>query len=591
MRRIGAVAAACALVAGLAVAPLVPAVATTPGTNGLIAFVRGTTDCHDIYLVRSDGGITKLTKCPRLIGAPAWSPNAKRMAVSYVGRSGGLNLKLGLLNATGGSITSLSTGVGTSNSPVFSGDGATLAFAGGDGGEDNLAIYTVPVGGGNATKLVGVSGEANDEPDWSPSADVIAWSHKPAMSPTFDVWAMTVDANGRNPTAMTDLTTGQGNSRYPSWSPDGTKLAFASDRSGSWQIYVMDADGSNVLPMTSGGNHIQPAWSPDGTQIAFTTGCTTAGCETSGPNGHRQNGDLQVIDVTDLSHPGAPQTVADTPATEFDPQWAPACSGSGCPVTAIDQRTVRLKPFHHQIAKGRVVASGTTTACHAHVPLVLQYENVIDRGPKWHHGGHWVTEGRGATTATGRYRLHLPPRLTGWYRVKAKKVRAGSHLCLSAASRLRVNNFVKDPKGDSRGPVDIAWGDASLRNHVVTFTLRTYRSFSKGQLGTPCILFMKRVRNSDYGGAIGCFGGLLLHDQHKPITTRRPDSKTIVYTFKESELGRDFTDFEWGPWSRGSSDHDFYDVAPNDFELGNPNPEFDAWDTPYFFKHKPAYHP
>ena len=50
-----------------------------------------------------------------------------------------------------------------------------------------------------------------------------------------------------------------------------------------------------------------------------------------------------------------------------------------------------------------------------------------------------------------------------------------------------------------------------------------------------------------------------------------------------------FTVFEWGPWSRGTSDHDFYDVAPNDFELGNPNPDFQAWDTPYFFKHKPTY--
>jgi hypothetical protein len=120
--------------------------------------------------------------------------------------------------------------------------------------------------------------------------------------------------------------------------------------------------------------------------------------------------------------------------------------------------------------------------------------------------------------------------------------------------------------------------------------LHTYRPFSTGQLGTPCILFMKRVRNSDYSGAIGCFGGLLLHDQHKPIKTLRPDSRTIVYRFDESELDPGFTVFEWGAWSRGSSDHDFYDGAPNDFELGHPNPDFNAWDTPYFFKHKPTYH-
>jgi len=267
------------------------------------------------------------------------------------------------------------------------------------------------------------------------------------------------------------------------------------------------------------------------------------------------------------------------------------CVGSGCPVTAVASRSARLTSIQHGIAKGRVVASNAPSGCRAHVPLELQYENAIERGPEWHHNEHWVNEGKGTTTSTGRFRLHVPPRLTGWYRVKALKVRAGTTDCSVAASHLRVNNFVRDPKGDSQGPVDIAWGDASLRDHVVTFTLHTYRPFSKGQLGTPCILFMKRVRNSDYSGAIGCFGGLLLHDQHKPITTKRPDSRTIVYTFKESELGTDFTVFEWGPWSRGSSDHDFYDVAPNDFDLGNPHPDFNAWDTPYFFKHKPKYQP
>ena len=55
-----------------------------PGSNGLIAFIRQTSDCQDIYLLRADASTAKLTKCPQAIGTPAWSPNAKLLAVSYV---------------------------------------------------------------------------------------------------------------------------------------------------------------------------------------------------------------------------------------------------------------------------------------------------------------------------------------------------------------------------------------------------------------------------------------------------------------------------------------------------------------------------
>jgi TolB protein len=58
----------------------------------------------------------------------------------------------------------------------------------------------------------------------------------------------------------------------PAWSPDGTRIAFASTRDGNAEIYVMDADGRNVKRLT---NHPaidqDPAWSPDGRRIAFTT--------------------------------------------------------------------------------------------------------------------------------------------------------------------------------------------------------------------------------------------------------------------------------------------------------------------------------
>ena len=58
----------------------------------------------------------------------------------------------------------------------------------------------------------------------------------------------------------------------PSWSPDGTRLAFASDRGGNLDVYVMDVDGSNVVQLTDHpGTDSEPVWSPDGAQLAFAS--------------------------------------------------------------------------------------------------------------------------------------------------------------------------------------------------------------------------------------------------------------------------------------------------------------------------------
>lgn len=70
----------------------------------------------------------------------------------------------------------------------------------------------------------------------------------------------------------TRLTSSPGADVNPAWSPDGRRIAFASDRDGDREIYVMDVDGKNVVRLTNSPTpDYQPTWSPDGTHIAFVS--------------------------------------------------------------------------------------------------------------------------------------------------------------------------------------------------------------------------------------------------------------------------------------------------------------------------------
>ena len=87
----------------------------------------------------------------------------------------------------------------------------------------------------------------------------------PSENAHWDVHVINLDGTGD-----TRLTSDPADDGLPAWSPDGNRIAFASNRTGAGDIYVMDADGSNVKRLTADPNVDDwPAWSTDGTRIAF----------------------------------------------------------------------------------------------------------------------------------------------------------------------------------------------------------------------------------------------------------------------------------------------------------------------------------
>jgi len=179
-------------------------------------------------------------------------------------------VRTGLVGASLAGAVGVTLGLAAPAEAAWPGADAEIAYVSTQDG--NLEIYTVAADGSGQVNLTNHPARDQD-PSWSPDGSRIAWSSS-AGGAHQDIWVMNADGSQRaNYTPEADTTGAAGTGVQPSWSPDGSAIAFASNGD-VWVTPDDPAAGATnltedpALPAAGG----EPAWSPDGTQIAYVRG-------------------------------------------------------------------------------------------------------------------------------------------------------------------------------------------------------------------------------------------------------------------------------------------------------------------------------
>lgn len=211
-----------------------------------------------IWIMNSDGsGRKKLYDSGAWEGEPEFNKEGNKLFFVTESKTAfsARYLSIHLMNTDGSGNTKLTENADC-REPALSPDGSRVAYISHASG--NYDIWMMDSDGGNATRI---TDDAGDEraPSWNPDGNTIVYSSGGNLYTT-DIHSLVTQKLSNN--SYNDI--------EPSFSPDGKIIAFCSDRSGNYDIWMMDSLGNSEAKITGDlFSERSPAWNPGGNEIAY----------------------------------------------------------------------------------------------------------------------------------------------------------------------------------------------------------------------------------------------------------------------------------------------------------------------------------
>lgn len=238
--------------------------------NGSLVYCKPSPDDSsqtDVFVIGTDGSNKRqIAHLASTASNPMWSPDGSSLAYQ-TGSSG--YASIGVTDSDGRNQQVVTGTHEKAKAPIWSSDGQQIAYYSWDS-NPGYAIHATLVC--DKTDRIINSGESERSyPYWSPNGKTVVFH----MQESKDIWDIgVVNADG---TGFKKLTSNAGMNCLPTYSSDGSKIAFWSTRTGEWELYVMDAQGHGVTALTkkSGLGNLpsgitRAVWSPEGNYIAYS---------------------------------------------------------------------------------------------------------------------------------------------------------------------------------------------------------------------------------------------------------------------------------------------------------------------------------
>lgn len=243
---------------------------------------------YDLYVSDTNGsGPTQITTATAYHGQ--WSPDGSRL-VYMSPRSG--DHQIYVSDSDGLHETQLTSDPASHDYPQWSPDGSRIAYS------VSTTTWVMNADGSDQHQIF--TGGAIDAVSWSPDGNQLALGATEVF---------VINADGTDLRVLTN--TPDHNSNAPVWSPDGTRIAFITNRDSSpGDIYLMNADGTNQVALTESPYEVyndQIAWSPDGARLAFRS---------NRPDSHPN---IYVMEIDGTHLKAITQSVGDN----YGPTWHP----------------------------------------------------------------------------------------------------------------------------------------------------------------------------------------------------------------------------------------------------------------------------